>query len=946
MKDYALPKYDDCRKWIRKAREKCLSWEKIFLANKANDEELKEFLHHKMEDDFWEVNVEDWKTIVALQKDEEEKEEELDAAGTQAIIYNEDRNNDCTVPSDPYSSWILYKKKLKNNGLTEESIKEIEKATIKILKRLSRDTTQSDPVRGLVVGNVQSGKTANMAALMAMAADWGWNFFIILSGTIDNLRLQTQDRLFGDLNEKGNLNWRALQHLSKRTEIGQQPQHLHFGIGDRDRYFTVCLKNSSRLTKLIQWLQYDVNKQKQMKILVIDDEADQAGINTADITEEERRKINKLICNLVNGKTETSKEAKAKYQAMNYVGYTATPYANILNEAAFESLYPRNFISTLKVSNEYFGPQQIFGLTNYEYEKDGLDIVRTISENGLRAIYEIYEGAILNGLPIEFENALCWFICGVACMRTWQYKKPISMLVHTSQKTEHHEMIANAIKCWFEQDKSEILKKCKRVWQEETTRFTLKDFIVQYPDYGLQSTVKDYPNFEEIQKDIEILLHHNLTNIPLDNESEELKYHEGIHLCIDNCRNSYIKGDNDSTMFVRLAYPPKDKMPTPAPAFIVVGGATLSRGLTIEGLISTFFLRSSKQADSLMQMGRWFGYRKGYELIPRIWLTNNTIEQFEFLSVLDQELRDEIKDMEIRGIRPSEYGPKVKNTPKVSFLRITAKNKMQEATAAEMDFSGSYSQTYLFDNNKDFLEKNIEETAAFISSLGAPETRKEINIHADGSYIWRNVDFSLISNYLKKYSFQKRQEIFNDIDALHEWIDKLTKKDKLTKWNIILVGKAHKGVFPPNTWNSPVGPLIPVIRTKKSRTKEDGIIDIGVLRDPADIVKDIDLEGKNSDVYDGIKNFKSKFAKEIRRKAQMDRVPQLLIYVIDKDSKARQSIKSADNPTRLNLEAPCNIVGICLNIPETIGEPGANNVVKISINMSKYTKNLEIENAN
>ena len=299
----------------------------------------------------------------------------------------------------------------------------------------------------------------------------------------------------------------------------------------------------------------------------------------------------------------------------------------------------------------------------------------------------------------------------------------------------------------------------------------MNDFRTQYPDYGLLSSVKNYPEFKEICKEIEIFLCHEITNIPLDNDSEELKYHEGIHLCIDNCKNSYVKDDNDSTMFVRLAYPPKEKMPSPAPAFIVVGGATLSRGLTIEGLISTFFLRSSKQADSLMQMGRWFGYRRGYELIPRIWLTNNTKKQFEFLSVLDQELRDEIKDMEIRGIRPSEYGPKVKNSPKLSFLRITAKNKMQEATAAEMDFSGSYSQTYLFDNNKDILEKNIETTAEFISSLKSPETRKKINTHADGSYIWRDVDFSLISNYLGKYNFQKRQEIFNDIEALREGID-------------------------------------------------------------------------------------------------------------------------------------------------------------------------------
>ena len=941
MKDYALPTYDDCRKWIRKAREKKLSWEKIFLANKSNEEELKDFLRHKAVDDFWEISLEDWKNIVSLQKEQEEKEIEIDLTGSQAIIYNEDPNNECTVPTDPHSSWVLYRKKLENNGISEESIKEIEKATKKILNRLSRDTTQRDPVKGLVVGNVQSGKTANMAALMAMAADWGWNFFIILSGTIDNLRLQTQERLFSDLNEKGNLNWRALQHLSKKTEIGQQPQHLHFDNGDSDRYFTVCLKNSSRLKNLIQWLQYDVNKQKQMRIVVIDDEADQAGINTANISEDERRKINRLICNLVNGKTESSKDAKAKYQAMNYIGYTATPYANILNEAALESLYPRNFISTLKVSNEYFGPQQIFGLYDCAGEKDGLDIVRLVSEQGVAAIHDVHEGSVLHGLPIEFENAMCWFVCGVACLRIWDYKKPISMLVHTSQNTSHHEYIAEAIKMWFEQDSKAILEKCEKIWNEETKKFTLNDFKIQYPEYGLLTNIKDYPAFAQIKEQVEILIHHDLTNILLDFDSEELKYHEGIHLCIDNCKNGFMKDENDATFFVRLAYPPKNKMPSPAPAFIVVGGSTLSRGLTIEGLISTFFLRSSKQADSLMQMGRWFGYRKGYELIPRIWLTENTRHKFEFLSTLDQELRDEIKDMEIRGIRPSEYGPRVKNSPKLSFLRITAKNRMQEATPAEMDFSGSYSQTHLFDSDKEVLEQNLVETENFIRTLNEPEKRKKINEHAEGSYIWRNVDFTLIGDYLKKYQFQKRQDVFNDIDAFKMWVEKLTDKGELKKWNVILVGKELNGKISPNPWQSPVGPLNLVSRTKRNRPTDDGVIDIGALRGPSDIVKDIDLENQSDEVKEGIKNFQSKFAKDLRRKAQMDSIPQLLVYIIDKDSKVRQSTQMADNPTRFDLEAPCHLVGLCINIPEGKRDKGANNVAKISIDMSKYGTNLE-----
>ncbi|MCQ5166545.1 hypothetical protein NE645_11105 [Roseburia hominis] len=157
-------------------------------------------------------------------------------------------------------------KKILSSGFKEEVVDEMERATIKILKRLSNDTTEIRPVKGLVIGNVQSGKTANMAALMAMAADWGWNMFIVLSGTIENLRQQTQNRLLGDLNCLGNLNWNGLEHLSKKPMLGQRTQDLHFDKTSKQRYFTVCLKNPGRLKGLIQWLQSDANKQKQMKI--------------------------------------------------------------------------------------------------------------------------------------------------------------------------------------------------------------------------------------------------------------------------------------------------------------------------------------------------------------------------------------------------------------------------------------------------------------------------------------------------------------------------------------------------------------------------------------------------------------------------------------------------------------------------------------------------------
>lgn len=410
------------------------------------------------------------------------------------------------------------------------------------------------------------------------------------------------------------------------------------------------------------------------------------------------------------------------------------------------------------------------------------------------------------------------------------------------------------------------------------------------------------------------------TNIPLD-EDDEFTYHEGIHMCIDNCKNN---GINDDGMYVRLAYPTADNMPTPAPAFIVVGGATLSRGLTIEGLISTFFLRSVSQADTLMQMGRWFGYRKGYELLPRLWITSKTNDQFKFLAALDQELRDEIHEMDTLGKSPANYGPRVKNTPKASFIRITAKNRMQSAQATDMDFSGSFNQTYLFDNDAEILKNNLKLTEIFIASLGQPEKRKECNTHAENAIIWRNVDFALIKDFLLGYKFNQRLGVFNDISSVIAWIEKISAEGKLEKWNVVLAGK---GSDRNSVWDSPVGPVNKVSRTrKKVKNESDTVINIGVLRDPRDIVADVDLEDQTQEVVNLITKFESKYAKEARSLAGLDATPQLLVYVIDKDSKV-----SKKSETRENLNAVEDIVGICLNIPG--GKRGTDYTATVSIHM-------------
>ena len=931
MSDLSMTIYDKPRKWITDSRERDIPWDKIEKGLRDTNAELQDFLDMQQALNFWpKMDISDWKSLVISQKNAEENKVTIELISGVAHIHDANQDNAVSVPEDPASSWQLYRKKLLSDGFKAETVDEIESATLRILKRLNNDTTKTEPVKGLVIGNVQSGKTANMAALMAMAADWGWNMFIVLSGTIENLRLQTQNRLFNDLNQQGNLWWRPLQHLSRTVDISQKAQSLHFDNDSKERYFTVCLKNSTRLLKLIQWAQADKNKQRQMKIIVIDDEADQAGINTAHVDTNERRKINKLICALVNGKNEKGEDVDSQYLAMNYIGYTATPYANILNEAGLESLYPRSFISTLAVSKEYFGPQQIFGYNGDSVSFDGIDIIRTIDDDELKTIKRIHDGE-MSVAPDSLIDAVCWFLCGVGCMRIWGYKKPVSMLVHTSQKTAHHRFVANIINDWIRNSSlEEILKRAERVWYDETERFTFEKFREQYPTYDRpDEKINRYPDFSEVKEQIEIIINDGISHIQLGDDGE-LNYNKGIHLCIDNCTNSGISGDG---MHVRLAYPDMLHMPSTAPAFIVVGGATLSRGLTLEGLISTYFLRSVGQADTLMQMGRWFGYRKNYELLPRVWLTDKTQQQFIFLSALDQELRDEIQRMDITGRSPAEYGPKVKNTPKTSFLRITAKSRMQSAVESDMDYSGASNQTYLFDNDADILRKNIEFTDDFINGLGEEWRPDDEYNFFPNTIVWKGIDFNYIKNYLECFIFCNRLKVFNDTKPLLDWIEKITQEGKLGKWNVVVSGKKDDTN---GTWVLPNGRTLNKInRSKKIPDNEidRNVIDIGVIRDPRDILADVDVPGiKDDKIRDDviriINSGTSKSTMAFRDKAGLETTPQIIIYRVDKNSKPSR----ANSSTRIDLEAAEDIIGISIYIPG--GRIGTSYASTVSIKMN------------
>ena len=297
--------YRKPRKWLYDSHQEGASWDNLLFGLEHDENGLREFLVGQHRFNRWpELTIEEWHQLVKEEKLADEETIRIENQNGAASIHGTFENNDVRILDDERSSWQLFRKYyIEEKHFSEETMDTIERASFRTLKRLSSDTRDSGPIKGLVIGNVQSGKTANMAGLMAMAADWGWNMFIVLSGTIESLRLQTLSRLTEDLNRPSCLRtWRPLDFRPKPNLRQQEHRasNLHWGQYDNDRYLTVCLKNKTRLKNLIGWLREDENAYANMKILVIDDEADQAGVNAA-TADNERKIINSLIMSLVNG---------------------------------------------------------------------------------------------------------------------------------------------------------------------------------------------------------------------------------------------------------------------------------------------------------------------------------------------------------------------------------------------------------------------------------------------------------------------------------------------------------------------------------------------------------------------------------------------------------------------------------------------------------------------
>ncbi|MER2155795.1 MAG: Z1 domain-containing protein [Solibacillus sp.] len=884
IKNLIETKFEDLKDW-NKVRE-------IEFLSFGTFEEKLDIISQMYNLGYEKITSEIWNKLIDL-IEEKERERKITKLGDNI-------KNDAKIPQDKNSSWQQYKKKLIKQKWSMESIESIEESSYGILRNLSMDTEEDGPVKGLVIGNVQSGKTANMAGLMALAADNGFNYFIILSGVIENLRIQTSERLFNDMKSdgNGNLHWNQIHNPTVRSAA---PEHniskFNLGKNHLDRYFTVCLKNSKRLEALIKWLESDENKAKQLKILVIDDEADQASINTKKIEEEDYTQINKLIRKLVNSK---------KFRGMNYIAYTATPYANVLNETSEDSLYPKDFIELLEPSDDYIGPKQIFG-TEVPEACPAVDIVRSISDEDAKKVVAIQEGELNDVLPESFKKSIHWFIICVAAMRAIDYRKPITMLVHTSFKIASHNIIASKIEdylLYFKNNYTGILQELKKLYEIESMDFKRSFFLEALPDYSSKESVPHYPSWELIEKYIERLVwlsdDEYVSHINLGDGGEPV-YHKGFHLTIDNSR---AKATNQ---IVRLVYPKKNQMPSTAPAFIVVGGNTLSRGLTLEGLTTTYFLRTTNQADTLMQMARWFGYRKGYEIFPRIWMDRLALQRYQFLSQMNEELREEIGVYAEQGLTPKQYAPRIKNSANYQLIRITSGNKMQSASPKEYDFAGFNSQTVYFENDEEKLQHNLNITGQFLNSLETPDINKN-------HMIWRNVDPQAVIEFLESYKVCPLDIKMSSLPSLLGWVNK--NGANMDGWSVVFPTKGLDESLVQSEWK--IHGYYPIAneRSKLKIRSTEQISNIGALRTPADLLADLeaDVSPNSSKMAEIIK---------LREVHGYGNVPQLIIYKIDKGEMTEEAfieknINKDGKPTKLNrqpLNFPKDIIGINVMIP-------------------------------
>lgn len=616
--------------------------------------------------------------------------------------------------------------------------------------------------RGLVIGDVQSGKTANYIAVMNKAADVGFKVIILLTGTVESLRRQTQERV-----DEGFIGRSSKEYLRRNGKTVQK------GVGRKDasRFATgftteasdfktstvrsmnaslknmsepvvfVLKKNARTLQNLIDWLKdYNANSNGviDLPLLLIDDEADNASINTR--ADNDPTTINKSIRKLLN-----------LFSDWSYVGVTATPFANIFilpgknEEMENEDLFPSDYIYALDAPTNYIGGNEIFG-DKAPYEKSLI----TINDATDFFPYGHKQDIFIPVLPDSLYDALRYFLLANAARDIkGDETSHRSMLVNVSRFVKVQDRISTLISEWLYEAVRDIRSYC----QLDEEQACKNEIMRQLRDDWYNSK---YPFFNEL-------------GLPWETVQKQwlLKAVSAIEVRTINQKSS--------TKMLDYGMYSENGL-----RVIAVGGLSLSRGLTLEGLMVSYFHRNSQMYDTLMQMGRWFGYRSGYEKLFRVWMPDDAIGWYAHITQASNELREEIAKMNRLGAIPRDFGLKVRAHP--TTLIITARNKMKHSDRVErwISLDGKFFETPRFRHDIEVIRANKQRTDNLICEIfdacGAPEgSRKQ-------PLFWSKVPRSIICDYLRKYE-NHPLNMEADGQTLEQYIK---KNSKFETWDVLV----------------------------------------------------------------------------------------------------------------------------------------------------------------
>ena len=605
--------------------------------------------------------------------------------------------------------WDRYKTYL-SDFLPREVIRTMDLDTDVVMNNLANPTTAEFSRYGMVVGHVQSGKTGNYSGLVCKAADAGYKFIVVITGGTNNLRNQTQQRL----NESfvGHTNSVPVGVGKGNMEKNQTPFSLttilrDFNKQDADRasqninfesisvpLLLVIKKNTTTLKSVIAWLEKQYkNNVSDHAMLIIDDESDYASVNTKE--EEDPTAINLNIRKLLS-----------LFSKSAYVAYTATPYANIFidhqakNEDLGLDLFPKDFIYALDAPTNYFGARKIF------LDTDDKHLIEIDDADPYIPIHHKKDFEVIQ-LPPTLYEAIRVFILNIAIRNLRGYTNSHnSMLSHGTRFTNVHQQIASVGTSYFDELKSDTVS------------------------YG---KLENPENISEKIKDV-------YTTYTNTFDQEEFDWHEVIKLLTDLIGTIVIREVHQKTT-IPLEYR-KDIITN----VIAVGGASLARGYTLEGLSVSYFLRNTVFYDTLMQMGRWFGYRNGYEDLCRIYMPAEKMADFAEIILATENLMADFKLMSENGWTPNDFGLSIQENPD-SALQITARNKQKHVKDFyfSMKLDGKAKETSVLSSEPADIQKNIDVVAHLIKSLSSDALINK------GSYLWKDVNYEIILEFLNNF---------------------------------------------------------------------------------------------------------------------------------------------------------------------------------------------------